>query len=109
IDVRKARQVVERVGESRYELGLRARPRLRALLRHTLAEVVVLGGESEMPILPNLYLGRLRRLRRSGRTGRGPSRRSSRLQRFSRGGIERRSAWGSSLMRRRMRVAFIGH
>src|SRR2546428_7161816 len=57
IDVREARQVVERVHEARHHLGLRLAPHFGPLPRHPLAEVVELGGEPEMLVLRLGQLG----------------------------------------------------
>jgi len=48
IDVREAREVVERIDELLDEIGLRTLACLLALLHSALAEVVVFGGKAEI-------------------------------------------------------------
>src|SRR2546422_7338220 len=112
IDVREPRQIIERVGETRDELRLRAHPGLRALLRGALAKVVVLGGQAQVAVFPYIQLWHrpLRRSRRSRRSRRnrspGDLGRRRRWHRFARVGIGRRSAWRRG---RQVGVAFVVH
>src|SRR5439155_26017337 len=47
----EARQVVERIDQALYQIGLRPLPQFRALLDRALLEIVVLGGEPEVLVL----------------------------------------------------------
>ncbi len=46
----EASQVLEGIDEAAEQVGLRLAPQLGALLARALAEVVVLGGEAQMPV-----------------------------------------------------------
>src|SRR5439155_10364415 len=50
VDVRKAREIIERVQQSGHELRLRARRAFRALAGRALAVVVVLRGQPKIPV-----------------------------------------------------------
>ena len=51
VDVREARQVIERVHQTQHEIGLRLLPRLGPLLERALAKIVVLRGQPEILVL----------------------------------------------------------
>ena len=51
INVREARQIVERIHQALYQIGLRPLPQLRPLLDGAFLEIVVLGGEPQIPVL----------------------------------------------------------
>src|SRR6267143_5535402 len=90
VDVREARQIVQRVRQTSDKLRLRALPHLGALLGRALAEILEIGSESQMAVLPNVQLGPLwLQSRRSRSTG--VTRRVLRRRRLTRVGVERRS------------------
>lgn len=90
VDVREARQVVQRIGEARHEVRLGSDPRLGTFLGRALLVVLVLGGEAEVAVLELVAL-RLEphdRLiggldgQRNGIGSRGGGRRRGRLRRL---------------------------
>jgi hypothetical protein len=73
VDVREAREVVERVDQVLHQLGLRARARLLRSFAVRPAVVVVLGGEAQV-LVPLLLELSLQVVVGPGRVGRRPGR-----------------------------------